>query len=159
MLYGWNLNNAGRGKDRCGRVGADTTVPAVSSQITPEETVRNHHHATSGIIVMFWISAVRGLRAARRGKRNLHRPRKGELFPAMRWLGSSRLSPTLLDWYNLRHCVCIQGDFFIALRPLHFENVRIGIICWPQIDFEHLNFILFSDFERVRRGGFFGLSI
>ena len=52
----------------------------------------------------------------------------------------------------------VQGDFFIALRPLHFENVRIGIICWPQIDFEHLNFILFSDFERVRRGGFFGLS-
>ena len=49
----------------------------------------------------------------------------------------------------------VQGDFFIALRPLHFENVRIGIICWPQIDFEHLNFILFSDFERVRRGGFF----
>ena len=53
----------------------------------------------------------------------------------------------------------VQGDFFIALRPLHFENVRIGIICWSQIDFEHLNFILFSDFERVRRGGFFGLSI
>ena len=53
----------------------------------------------------------------------------------------------------------VQGNFFIALRPLHFENVRIGIMCWPQIDFEHLNFILFSDFERVRRGGFFGLSI
>ena len=53
----------------------------------------------------------------------------------------------------------VQGDFFIALRPSHFKNVRIGIICWPQIDFEHLNFILFSDFERVRRGGFFGLSI
>ena len=48
----------------------------------------------------------------------------------------------------------VQGDFFIALRSPHFENVRIGIICWPQIDFEHLNFILFSDFERVRRGGF-----
>ena len=55
--------------------------------------------------------------------------------------------------------VCIQGDFFIALRPLHFENIKIGIICRPQIDFEHLNLILFSDFERVRRGGFFGLSI
>ena len=51
--------------------------------------------------------------------------------------------------------MCIQGDFFIALRPLHFENIKIGIICRPQIDFEHLNLILFSDFERVRRGGFF----
>ena len=39
--------------EKTGAVGADTTVPAVSSQITPEETVRNHHHATSGIIVMF----------------------------------------------------------------------------------------------------------
>ena len=34
--------------EKTGAVGADTTVPAVSSQITPEETVRNHHHATSG---------------------------------------------------------------------------------------------------------------
>ena len=69
--------------EKTGAVGADTTVPAVSSQITPEETVRNHH-ATSRIIVMFLISAVRGLRAACRGERNLHQTRKGELFPAMR---------------------------------------------------------------------------
>ena len=60
---------------------------------------------------------------------------------------------------TLKVYVYVQGDFFIALRPLHFENVKIGIICRPQIDFERLNLILFSDFERVRRGGFFGLSI
>ena len=65
--------------EKTGAVGADTTVPAVSSQITPEETVSNHHHATSGIIVMFCRQGPQG-----RGERNLHQPRKGELFPAMR---------------------------------------------------------------------------
>ena len=39
--------------EKTSAVGAATTVPAVSSQITPEEMVRNRHHATSGIIVTF----------------------------------------------------------------------------------------------------------
>ena len=38
--------------EKTSAVGAATSGPAVSSQTTPEETVRNHH-ATSGIIVMF----------------------------------------------------------------------------------------------------------